>query len=139
MPPSTSAQTAAGTTKMSGYLAAVTTSNASTAATVVATGARPTITEQSGRVTTMVIRDEGANVWAKGNYRLVIYCAGTGTLYAYFELGGESEIQELLPCAPTVSTGTVDLALPNDASASKVMIIPAGETEAAVAYQIQRV
>ncbi|MEV5691409.1 hypothetical protein [Micromonospora globbae] len=120
------------------HLLAADRANTKVANTVVAISARPTATIQDSRLMAMVIRDEGRDEWEAGNYRLVVYCVGEGTVFAHFRIGGESGITELPPCSPTVTTGTVDLHLAADAKNSSVLIIPAGNAQAAVAYQIQK-
>lgn len=133
------AATPAVTPEMPRYVQAANAANAEEDGTLIAAGARPTIVEQGSGVVAMVIRDEGGDRWAKGRYRLVVHCAGAGTLYAYFRLGGTSDIRELLPCGPSATTSTVDLAIKALSSGSAVLIIPAGNAQAAVSYQIQRI
>jgi hypothetical protein len=124
--------------EMQQYRMAVDDANANVAATIIAAGGRPTVVRQGAQANTMVIRDEGAEAWQAGNYRLVVYCAGSGTLYANFRLGSTAQIEELPPCSPSVTTGAVSLRLAAAAKGSAVIIIPAGNTNAAVSYQIQR-
>ncbi|MEO3745947.1 hypothetical protein [Plantactinospora sp. B5E13] len=124
--------------QMPHYLREADRANARTEHTVVSTAARPTVTLQDSELMTMVIRDEGQDRWEAGNYRLVVYCVGAGTIYAHFSLGERSEVTELPTCTPTVTTGIVELTLPDPATNSSVLIIPAGNAQAAIAYQIQK-
>ncbi|QGN46417.1 hypothetical protein ACN26Y_09045 [Micromonospora sp. WMMD558] len=124
---------------MERYVQAANAANAEVEGTLIAAGARPTVVDQGEGPMTMVIRDEGAEEWKAGDYRLVVNCAGSGTLYAYFRLGDRSDIQEMLPCGTTVTTGAIGLRLRSAVTGSAVLIIPAGDVRAAVSYQIQRV
>lgn len=126
------------TPKMPQYLQAANDANVATPNTVVSIAARPTVTVQDSNVMAMTIRDEGQDEWKAGNYRLVVYCAGTGTLFAHFKIGNTSQIEEMPTCAPTITTSAVDLSLPSDVRGSSVIIIPAGNAQAGVSYQIQR-
>src|SRR5215207_10554015 len=123
------------TEEMPKYIEAANKANGESESTVIASAARPTVTEQNRKAMAMVIRDEGNDTWKAANYRLVVYCVGSGTVYAHFTLGAVAKITEVPPCAPTVTTGAVDIKLPSDAANSAVIIIPAGTAQAAVAYQ----
>ncbi|MEU7823750.1 hypothetical protein [Catellatospora sp. NPDC049133] len=121
------------------YVAAADEANVQGPATVIRAGARPTVVDDNGRVQAMVMRDESRTTFTKGNYRLTVYCVGTGTLYAHFAIGGVSKIEELPTCdtaRPTVSS--VELSLPADAADLSVIIMPIGDAQAGVAYQVQR-
>lgn len=120
------------------FLEKVDQANVEVPGTLVRSGARPTVNHQESGKQAMVIRDEDRSDWAAGNYRLVVYCVGSGTLYAHLKIGESSEISELSPCAPDVTTGTVDVRVNGDSVGATVTIIPAGDVKAAVAYQIQR-
>lgn len=124
--------------EMQNFLRQADAANAKGDNTIVSITARPTVALQDSRLMTMVIRDEGQDQWEAGNYRLVVYCVGNGTIFAHFRLGEVSKIAELPPCSPSITTGGVDINLTANARNSAVLIIPAGEAQAAIAYQIQR-
>jgi hypothetical protein len=85
-----------------------------------------------------LLRDEDRSDWQAGTYRLVVYCAGTGTLSAHFQIGKWTQVAQLPACSPEVTTGTVDLAVTSDTVGSTVTLTPVGEVKAAAAYQVQR-
>ena len=106
---------------------------------VVSVPARPTVVQRATGVQTMIIRDEDEGSWAPGTYRLVVRCAGEGVLLAHFSLGERSVIRQLNPCAATTTTDSLELALDQAAPKSVVVLAAAGESMAAVGYQIQKV
>lgn len=124
--------------QMAQYLRDADRANVRTDNTLVLATARPTVTVQNSELIPMLIRDEGKDRWKAGNYRLVVYCVGTGTVVARLGLGAQSAVSELPTCTPTVTTGIVELTLPDPATNSSVLIIPAGNAQAAIAYQIQK-
>lgn len=124
--------------QMPAYLAAADRANEEGPTTAIRAAARPTVVQHGATVQTMVIRDEDGSSWPKGNYRLVVYCVGSGTLYAHFSIGDVAKIEEIPPCGTTVTTGAVDVASKSGATKMSVVIVPAGDAKAAVSYQIQR-
>lgn len=137
--PSVTAATPGVSPEMPRFLTAADDANAEGPTTVIRAGARPTVVEENSRVQTMVIRDESSSSFAKGDYRLVVRCAGAGTLYAHFAIGKASTIEELKTCGtPTATTSAVSLSVPTDADRLSVIIMPIGNAQAAVAYQVQR-
>lgn len=123
---------------MSQYLRDADRANVRTDNTLVLITARPTVTVRNSELIPMLIRDEGKDRWKAGNYRLLVYCVGTGTVVARLGLGAYSAAAELPPCTPTITTGTVELTLPDPETNSAVLITPAGDGQAAIAYQIQK-
>ena len=138
VPASASAASSGISPNMERYLQVANSANTETSKTLAAAGARPSVIEQDGGLRTMTIRDESRDEWAAGEYRLVVNCAGAGTLYAYFQLGEKSEIAELSACSPTATTTDVALTLKAGAINSTVIVIPVGEVQAAISYQIQK-
>ena len=106
---------------------------------VVSVPARPTVVQHQRGVQTMIIRDEDAGAWAPGRYRLVVRCAGEGVLVAHFSLGERSVIRQLMDCAAATRTDALEIELDRVARNSVVVVVPAGESMAAVGYQIQKV
>lgn len=109
------------------------------ASAVVSVPARPTVVQRQRGIQTMIIRDEDAGAWAPGRYRLVVRCAGEGVLVAHFSLGERSVIRQLNDCAAASSTDALEVKLDRAARNSVVVVVPAGESMAAVSYQIQKV
>jgi hypothetical protein len=125
---------------MSALVAKVDEQLASDKATAVASAsARPTVVQRGSQLQTMIIHDEDNSTWAKGTYRLVVRCAGEASLVAHFSLDGASEIRQLTPCTPLGVVDQIELKIAADAKLGKILIIPAGESEAAVGYAIQKV
>ncbi|SDP35687.1 hypothetical protein SAMN04489867_2177 [Pedococcus dokdonensis] len=106
---------------------------------VVSVPARPTVVQRQHGVQTMIIRDEDAGTWTPGKYRLVVRCAGEGVLVAHLSLGGRSNIRQLDACTAATMTDAVEVQLDQPAHNSVVVIVPAGESMAAVGYQIEKV
>ncbi len=138
-PAAPSAASASIPADMAKYIEQTNKANEHVAEALTSANARPTVADQSGRTRTMVIRDEGGETLEPGRYRLVVYCTGSGTLYATFRLGQKSQISELPPCETHPTTGVIELSLDGQVIESSVIIMPAGNALAAVAYQIQRV
>ncbi len=102
--------------------------------------ARPTVTETDGVWTTMVIHDQDALEWKPGIYRLNVYCVGVGRVSAQFSVGSVRSLATLLPeCTAGGSFANVDVQIDAKAASSDVIITPVGTTQAAVAYQTQRI
>ncbi|MFC3737238.1 hypothetical protein [Paractinoplanes deccanensis] len=113
--------------------------NAQQPGTVIAAGARPTVTDQGAGAEALTIRDQGQEAWAAGTYRLVVHCAGlSGALRASFTLGAASRTADVSSCTPGVTTQEVVLRLATGASSSEIVITPAGVVQAAVSYQVLR-
>ncbi len=108
------------------------------ATAIVSVPARPTVVQRVGGVQTMVIQDEDRGAWSPGTYRLVVRCAGEGSIVAHFSIDGNSIVRQLTPCAAAPSTDVLELKLTQPGKRSVVVLIPAGESMAAVGYQIQR-
>jgi hypothetical protein len=106
---------------------------------VVSVPARPTVVQRQRGVQTMIIRDEDAGAWAPGRYRLVVRCAGEGVLVAHFSLGERSVVRQLNGCEAATSTDALEVELDRVARNSVVVLVPAGESMAAVGYQIHKV
>jgi hypothetical protein len=138
--PSPSASASILSPDMPGYLKLVDDANASVSNTIIKAAGRPTVTQQGANLTSMVIRDEDESTWEAGDYNLIVNCVGTGKLFAFFQIGEESEIKELQDCSPTsAATDTVHVMVKSKIKASsRVMIIPVGSPQAAVSYQVQR-
>ncbi len=94
---------------------------------------------QGDQVQTVVIQDEDSSTWHKGSYRLVVRCAGEASLVAHFSLDGHSAVRQLQPCSPHGSVDQIEVRIGVDARLGKVVIVPAGESRAAVGYAIQKV
>lgn len=101
-------------------------------------GARPTLGQQGSQLQTMVIHDEDRGAWPKGRYRFVVRCVGQASLVAHFSLDATSAIKELPPCSPSGTVDQLEVTIGADAHLSKVVIVPAGQSMAAVGYAIQR-
>lgn len=140
-PAPTSSSQASGSTdfvaRMDGLMAAV--NKVQDPSAVVSVPARPTVVQRQQGVQTMIIRDEDAGAWGPGKYRLVVRCAGEGLLVAHLSLGGRSNIRELDACTAATMTDTVEVQVDRATHNSVVVIVPAGESMAAVAYQIEKV
>lgn len=105
--------------------------------TLITAGARPTVVESGGQATTMVIKDLAVSPVVAGRYRLVIYCAGEGTLYAELTAGAVTQVAEMPPCGSSAAVGTLEVEATATGSEMGVTIIPVGTTRAAVSYQVQ--
>lgn len=125
------------TVRMGQYIELANEANVEDQTTLVHAAARPTVLYQESSQQTMVIRDEDESSWGPGNYRLVVYCVGEGVLYAHLGIGGRSKVEELPPCSDDITTGVVDLHIPEEVSGLTVIIIPVGPVEAAISYQLQ--
>ncbi|MBX6356303.1 MAG: hypothetical protein IRZ05_10685 [Micromonosporaceae bacterium] len=125
--------------QLSEYVAAAERANTQQPETVIRAGARPSLVQADGRRQAMVVRDEGDIDLSPGNYQLVVYCVGAGTLYAHLAIGDESTIKELPPCAvDTVVPATVNVSTTRRAQRVSVILIPVGEVTAGVSYQVRR-
>lgn len=137
--PEQEATTPAVTAAMQRYLETADEANARKPDSVVVAGARPAVFEGGAGIPPPVVRDEGSgDSWNAGTYRLVVHCAGAGTLQANFTLGDTTERAEMRACSPGGSTREVVLRLRADAAKSSVIIVPSGRVNAAVSYQIRR-
>ncbi|MGN9813285.1 hypothetical protein ACTMSW_28525 [Micromonospora sp. BQ11] len=105
---------------------------------VFVSGARVALSGSDVGTAPQAIRDESAEEWPAGDYRLVVRCAGQGVVVARLRLGGTATGEESLTCDPSGGTVTVDVRLASSATGSAVSITPTGTTEAMVSYRIQR-
>lgn len=106
--------------------------------TIISVAARPTVVTQGAQRQTMIIRDEDQAKWATGRYRLTVRCAGKGDLVAHFSIDDRAVVKQLSPCAPTMSIDYVDLSVIQSGKVSTIVIVPVGETVAAVGYDITK-
>jgi hypothetical protein len=109
--------------------------NASDDDAMIAGGARLAL---GARREPLVSRDDTTENWDAGTYRLVVRCAGSGSVGARFRIGG-AVATLALTCSPAGSMGITEVRVAQGAANSSVVITPDGSGQAAIAYTIQRV
>ncbi|HEU5222773.1 MAG TPA: hypothetical protein VFU07_03735 [Candidatus Lumbricidophila sp.] len=87
----------------------------------------------------MIIHDADNSDWPAGRYRLTAVCAGFGSIVANFGIGAYGEVKELAPCTNAGSVDYVEIELPTTATGLTVVLVPAGDSRAAVGYTIQKI
>ncbi|MFV2020530.1 hypothetical protein [Micromonospora sp. LOL_023] len=123
---------------MAEYVKFVDEANVQDSSTLVRAAAQPITVNQESSEQADIIRDEDSSRWPPGNYRLVVYCAGSGTLRGHLGIGDDLRVEAFPPCSVDGTTGVVDLRVAEQTSDLKVIISSAGPVEAAIAYQLQR-
>jgi hypothetical protein len=123
---------------MTELIASAEKANAGTDNTVSKSGARPLTTAQGENGGQPKFSDMGTENWPPNTYKLVVACAGTGTLDVRFKLGSTEQSKKLKACRPAATSDSIEVKLAKQAKGSAIAITPEGNARAAVAYQIRR-
>lgn len=85
------------------------------------------------------IHNEADADYGAGNYRLTVLCMGQGTLEVKWELGDTGQESDAIGCTPDITTRHYGIQLEQPATGSQIELVPQTDTDATMAYRLDRV